>query len=369
MPLIEITTPATLMRNDPAHPREPTVVTDVAVLKPLHGLRVDDLALADLLEDEGPEGKALLDAGLDGGRPVIEFDPRAQALRCVLRLRCQRALTEPEQAVLVAEAQGQFLDGFGSQPVPVEGSPELWVSISGDPTELRMSRLPSLRDAGGWLSRLLGVARGRSPIFTAIENGDIAQARRLAASAMWHVDARDRFDCSPLMLAVRDGHTEFALELLERGASAVHRSTRNGSSVLDFAAMAGDVAVGRALLMAGADVDGAGGDPDGHTSGMTALMWAANRGHPAFVRLLLDAGAKVDLQDARGGTAAQRVAFQVDGGDRATLAILLEAGADVALPDQHGRTLLIEARAQARNGRPGLRELIEQHRPGAFGDD
>ena len=42
--------------------------------------------------------------------------------------------------------------------------------------------------------------------------------------------------------------------------------------------------------------------------GMTALMWAANRGHEAVVRLLLEQGANIDAKDEIGETALMRAA-------------------------------------------------------------
>lgn len=369
MQLIEISTLALLRRPSPSAAGEDEIVTDAGLLKALDGRTVDDVRLADLLEDS-VDGSAILDLGLVGGTPVLEFDATTASLRCTMRLRCDRPLSTDQLALLHDAAQAQFLDGFGSNPLALDAPRGAWVAICAGPVTLKTSRAVSPgRAARSWSDRLLGAVRGRSPIFTAIAAGDLAAARRLIAASKAHVNATDRWDCTPLMLATRDGHTALALELLERGASPVHRSSANGSAALDFAAMAGDVTVGRALLMAGAEIDGRGTGSDGYQRGATALMWAANRSHPAFVRMLLDAGAAIDLQDDTGQTAAHYVALRVDGGDLPTLELLVAAGADLAIAETRGRTLIDVARAQARGGRPELRQLIEQHRPQLFGTD
>ena len=71
-------------------------------------------------------------------------------------------------------------------------------------------------------------------------------------------------------------------------AAAVPSFTSDESLV--DAARAGDVDAVRSLLAEGADVNAAQGD------GMSALHWAAERGHAAVADLLLSSGAEVEAK-------------------------------------------------------------------------
>ena len=79
-------------------------------------------------------------------------------------------------------------------------------------------------------------------------------------------------------------------------------------------------------------------------AGWTALMHAANAGHDAVVRLLLDVGASVDLKNDAQNTALHLAAQH---GRTETARLLLKAGADFVARDADGRTplfLTIEGR-------------------------
>jgi len=94
------------------------------------------------------------------------------------------------------------------------------------------------------------------------------------------------------------GRPESMDALLAAGADVEHRDTR-GFTPLMIAAWTGRVDAARRLLDYGAKTDNR-----DTTKGRTALMWAALKGHAAFVRLLLKRGADPALQDNAGLTAA-----------------------------------------------------------------
>ena len=267
-------------------------------------------------------------------------------------------------------------------------------------------------------------ADGTTPLMRAVHGGfpEIA-ARLIAADA--NVSAANRYGVTALYLAARAGDAASTRALLAAGASA-NTALPEGETALMTASKAGHAAVVRTLLTGGAEFlalnvltndDAPTQQPStGYGSlaspplpnnranvnaregwyGQTALMWAAAEGHAEVVRLLIEAGANVDVRSReidtpesyaewpqgsvvypdvpRGGLTALQFAARegqleavqalIDGGANlnavdaegktallhATLndhldvaALLLEAGATVTAADSYGRTVLFAA--------------------------
>ena len=84
----------------------------------------------------------------------------------------------------------------------------------------------------------------------------------------------------------------------------------------------GDVEAVRSLLRQGADANAAEGD------GLSTLHWAARRGEPEIAKILLDAGATVDVRTRNGAYTPLHEASKA--GNALVARVLLEAGADPA---------------------------------------
>ena len=124
---------------------------------------------------------------------------------------------------------------------------------------------------------------------------------------------------------MRGGFTGSALVLLlALGTSAV---VPPEAPVAD-AAMRGDVATVRSLLERGVDPNAAQGD------GMTALHWAAERGHEELARVLITAGAKLEPVTRLG--AYRPVHLAAKGGHVRVLRALLEGGASPTVATSTG---------------------------------
>jgi ankyrin repeat protein len=117
----------------------------------------------------------------------------------------------------------------------------------------------------------------------------------------------------------------------------VDKKDKNEQTALHWAAEGGHEAVVRLLVDRGADVNVK------DKLGLTALYWAAKGGHEAVVRLLVDRRADVNLKDDDGPTALHQAAA---GGHQAMVRLLVDRGADVNAKDYHGWTALYWAATQ-----------------------
>ena len=86
--------------------------------------------------------------------------------------------------------------------------------------------------------------------------------------------------------------------------------------------------------------------------GNTALIWAAREGDSEIAQALINAGADPDLQNERGYTA---LIWAARGGHLEIAQALINAGADLNLQNEWGDTALIEA---ARKGNKTLVSLL-----------
>lgn len=124
---------------------------------------------------------------------------------------------------------------------------------------------------------------------------------------------------TPAMWAVQRCHYYVVHRLLQAGASMTLRDVQ-GSNMLHLATFAGHVLQLLILLHHDAAcVD----DPD--PNGDTCLMWAAYKGYPACVDLLLRWGASVTVTDHKGFTALHWALVK---GNALCIQKLVQAGAD-----------------------------------------
>ena len=101
-----------------------------------------------------------------------------------------------------------------------------------------------------------------------------------------------------------------------------------------------------------------GGGVDAHCAeleGMTLLMAAAAGGQGAVVRMLLQRGASVNLQDSFGFTALMNAAYK---GHTTIVQALLDAKADASLQSKAGYTALVVAEQEKNTA---AAKLLRQH--------
>lgn len=139
-----------------------------------------------------------------------------------------------------------------------------------------------------------------------------------------------------------DQHKLVALALAN-GADVNEGSGYYRNTPLMQAARSGDTATVELLLQAGSDVNRR------NAGGMTALSWAACANHPEVVKLLLDAGAMVNIPTTSCGatvdgwcrTGSTELHIAALHGSTECIPLLLAAGADIEAQDMFGRTPFI----------------------------
>jgi uncharacterized protein len=196
--------------------------------------------------------------------------------------------------------------------------------------------IAALLDAGADVNGVAPI--GETVLMTAVRTGALdAVALLLDRGAA--VDARDReFEQTALMLAVREAHPEVVALLIERGAD-VDARTRVGPTP-NFVKPCKGTGCGSE----GVGIN-RGGLPDrgrrgAALGGMTPLNYAARDGRVEEARLLLAAGADVELAEANGMPPLLMALLN----DQLEVArLLLAHGADVNADDFWGRTPLFAA--------------------------
>ena len=138
--------------------------------------------------------------------------------------------------------------------------------------------------------------------------------------------------------AANQGGAHTVAAWLDQGGGVdAHCAELEGMTLLMAAASGGQGAMVRMLLQRGASVNLQ------NSHGETALMGAAAFGHTTIVQALLDAKADASLQSTSGGTALMHAAA---GGHTTTVQALLDAKADASLQSTDGSTALMWAEHQ-----------------------
>lgn len=176
-----------------------------------------------------------------------------------------------------------------------------------------------------------------APLVEAAQRGDLARVRALldAGIPIGQRDARGR----TAVLAATDGnHLPVVRLLIARGADVNTQDDQRDSAFL-LAGARGHAAIVRATLDAGADLAST------NRYGGTALIPACHYGHVETVRLLLQTRIDVDHVNKLGWTALLEAVILGDGGPAHAeiVRLLIAAGAALNLADRDGVTPLQHA--------------------------
>ncbi len=188
-------------------------------------------------------------------------------------------------------------------------------------------------------------------LLAAVERGDLKGARA-ALLAGAPVDARDGRRRTALLVATYRNDVPIAHALIEAGANVNAKDDLEDSAFL-YAGAEGRAEILKMTLAAGADLASL------NRYGGTALIPAAHHGHVENVRILLGTKIDIDHVNKLGWTALLEAVILGDGREAHTeiVRLLAEAGAKVDLADRDGVTPLAHAR---RRGFARITSILER---------
>ena len=189
-------------------------------------------------------------------------------------------------------------------------------------------------------------ADGTTALHWAVRNDDAALVDRLIRAGA-KPTAQNRFGVTPIALACENGSAPVVERLIKAGVSA-NTTGPLGETALHLCARTGRPEAVRVLL-----ANGAGVDTIENWRGQTPLMWAAAEGHGEAMKVLIEAGADVNARSSIIAWERQRteeprdkwlppggltpLLFAARDGRLASAKVLLDAGADINIvtPDRH----------------------------------
>ncbi len=214
-------------------------------------------------------------------------------------------------------------------------------------------------------------AYGATPMSEAATIGNAEIIERLLAAGA-DPDSPNEDGQTALMLVARGNNVEAAEALIRHGANVNAHETRKGQTALMWATAQSQPAIVKTLLEHGAEVDARSTAHEWQrrvtaeprmknmpSGGFTPLLYAARQGCLECARLLIGAGAKVDLEDPDGITPLLSSLLNAHFD---TARYLLEAGANPNKWDWWGRTPLyaaVDYNTLPHGGRPDHLSLDE----------
>jgi uncharacterized protein len=183
----------------------------------------------------------------------------------------------------------------------------------------------------------------------AAENGEIVVVRRLLATGA-RINARDNRGRTALLAATHRNRVDVARFLIQEGADVNAKDFIQDTPFL-YAAAEGRIEILKLVLVADPDVN------DVNRYRGTALIPAAHHGHVEAVKLLLNTPINKDHVNNLGWTALLEAVILGDGGPIHTeiVRLLVEAGANVNIADRDGVTPLAHAK---RSGYSGMVRIL-----------
>ena len=141
--------------------------------------------------------------------------------------------------------------------------------------------------------QLLANSTAKNELHKAIEDLEVV---KLFIQLGANVNAKNRYDSTPLQLAAKNGNIDVAKCLIEHGAKLDMKNKIYGRAPIHYAVIYGKIEVAKCLIEHGAKVDMKNED------GEAPLHLAIENGDIEVVKCLIEHGAQVDLRDKNNKT-------------------------------------------------------------------
>jgi uncharacterized protein len=192
-------------------------------------------------------------------------------------------------------------------------------------------------------SQLLSFAGSYEDFFKAVQFDDVRTVQSLLQRG-FDPNTVNPAGMAGLMIAVREPSLKVAQLLASWPKVKTEVRNENDESVLMLAALKGYLPLVKQLVENNADVN---------KPGWTPLHYAASGGHVSIVEFLLENSAYIDAESPNGSTPLMMAAMY---GSPESVKVLIQAGADLNIKNQLGLTALDFA---VRGNRQNAKELIE----------
>lgn len=192
---------------------------------------------------------------------------------------------------------GRLIDFMHGRLKPRNAKDALHIAaFEGDDDRIRTLVATKQVDVDARLSTVMGASIEQTPLFLAIQEGNIASAKLLVELGA-EIDSISQHGITPLMKAASHGDMKLLKLLIDLGAAPNYFRASDGATPLSFCmnAEATDgtkAGIALELIKAGADVDFPVDRPQ------STLMLAARKNFPQTIEVLLNAGANPDRQCA-----------------------------------------------------------------------
>nr|XP_061808338.1 histone-lysine N-methyltransferase EHMT2-like [Nerophis lumbriciformis] len=170
----------------------------------------------------------------------------------------------------------------------------------------------------------------RSALHAAAQRG-LLEVCYILLQAGAHIDAQDKDQRTPLLEAIINNHIEVTRYLIQNGACVYHVE-EDGYTGLHHAAKLGNLEIVNILLETG-QVDVNSQD----NGGWTPIIWAAEHKHVEVIKVLLNRGADVTINDKELNVCLHWAAYA---GNVDIAEMVLNAGCSLASVNVHGDTPL-----------------------------
>ena len=188
---------------------------------------------------------------------------------------------------------------------------------------------------------------GTTPLMQAACGDDDQMVHELIRAGASVTAMNKQWKQRALHIACMEGHSSVIKALVKAGAD-VNGQDEDGTTLLMEAAYRGDDQVVHELIRAGASVSAKNNKQQTalHTASNSESMWAPRKGFSSVVNALIEAGAKINGQDEDGTTPLMQAAYR---GDDQMVHELIRAGASVTAKNNNQQTALFHLAISSRS--------------------